>query len=81
MKKANENVAYFRGRAKEDKALFVENVGWLLSQTREGVKKCEYIPLNETVLITFDNDYVKQVNINLNSYLAIVSDIVKAVNR
>lgn len=79
MNKSNETLAFYLNKCKEDKALFVENLGWLLSQTREQVVKCEYIPKNELVKVIFEDGYEKLVNINLDSYLAIIKDVVRAI--
>lgn len=35
MNKANETLAFYRGIQLNDKSLFIDNLGWLLSQTRE----------------------------------------------
>ena len=77
LEKANETMAFYQDRTKEDKALFVKNLGWLLSQTRNQVEKCEYMAESELVKITFIGGYEKYVNINLDSYLAIVLDVAK----
>lgn len=81
MNKANETMAFYANKQAEDKQLFIQNLGWLLSQMRNGVVRCEYVTDNvdEAVNIVFTNGYKKQVNINMDSYLAIVSDVVKAV--
>lgn len=82
MNKADETKAFYAKKQLEDKQLFVNNLGWLLSQTRNQVKACEYYQLengDEIVDIVFTNGYKKTVNINMNSYLAIVKDVAKAV--
>ena len=82
MNKANETKAYYANKQAEDKKLFVENLGWLLSQTRNDIERCEYVTDNEDeiVNIVYSNGYKKQVNINLDSYIAIVKDVAKAVS-
>ena len=76
--KANENKAAFmpKDKAWEDRKLFVENLGELLSQTREGVVSCE-LKDNEIVVITFKGGHTKEVNVNYDSYLAIIKDVCK----
>ena len=82
MNKADETKAFYAKKQLEDKQLFVNNLGWLLSQTRNGVKSCEYCELengDEIVNIIFTNGYKKAVNVNYNSYLAIVKDVAKEI--
>ena len=79
MNKSNETLAFYLNKCKEDKALFVENLGWLLSQTREQIVKCEYIPKYELVKVIFEDGCEKLVNINLDSYLSIIKDVVRAI--
>ena len=88
MEKAGETRAFYRNKIKEDKALFVKNLGWLLSQTREEIMGCEYVceqwldgTTNELVDITFANGYKKRACINLDSYMAIIKDVVRAIER
>lgn len=45
-----------------DKAIFVRNLGWLLSQTREGVRGCR-LERNKTAVIIYKNGYERKVNI------------------
>ena len=61
-----------------DKAIFVRNLGWLLSQTREGVRGCR-LEQNGTAVITYKNGYERKVNINGDSYMAIIKDVAKNV--
>ena len=84
MKAANETLAAFRddGEALEDRRIFVRNLGWLLSQTREDVIGCELVsekPDEEYVAITFKGDYQRLVNVHMDSYAAIVRDVAKAI--
>lgn len=67
-----EELRYF------DKALFVRNVGWLLSQTREGVESACMIDEN-TASIVYNNGSTRDVNIEMCSYLAIVKEICRKV--
>ena len=64
-----------------DRADFVHNVGFLASQTREGVASIEYAPEkeNETeyAVIHYKSGATKLVNIRHDSYSAIVQDIFK----
>lgn len=75
---ANETAAMFwcNEKAYKDRKIFVENLGDLLSQTREGVLGCE-LKENEIVEVTFTDGYVKKVNIDCDSYLAIIKDVIK----
>ena len=75
MKAANE-----MNHTKEDRELFVENLGWLLSQTRTGVVSAALDSENDVVTVTFDNGYKKRVNVACDSYIAIIRDVAKHIN-
>lgn len=77
---ANEEARMFDSdEANEaDKAIFVRNLGWLLSQTREGVRGCR-LEQNGTAVIMYKNGYERKVNINGDSYMAIIKDVAKNV--
>lgn len=75
MKAANET-----NYTEEDKELFVENLGWLLSQTRTGVVSAALDSENDVVTVTFDNGYKKRVNVACDSYIAIIRDVAKHIN-
>lgn len=81
MKLANESMAafYLDDEMLEDRELFVENLGILLSQTREGVEGCRLISrnggLDESVIVTFKGGVQKRVNVSLDSYWAIIMDV------
>ena len=78
--RASETAAMFmtNEKALEDRKLFVHNLGELLSQTREGVISCE-LDDNEIVTITFIGGGTHTVNVNMDSYTAIVRDVTKAL--
>lgn len=67
--------------AQLDRASFVNNVGALASQTREGVQSIEYSPESENetelAIIHYKGGSIKKVNIRHSSYAAIVKDIFK----
>lgn len=81
--RANEALAAFMYEpdAIEDRRLFVRNLGWLLSQTREGIIGCELENERdgEHVAITFKDGYQRRVNVHMDSYAAIVRDVTKAI--
>ena len=83
MERANETAAMFMTEQKaiEDRELFVRNLGWLLSQTREGIIGCELVSLKyeEYVIINYKGNYHRQVNVHMDSYAAIVRDVAKAI--
>ena len=88
MKRANEKTAYLLNKFKEDKALFIKNLGWLLSQTRKDIVECKYIvkewPNNlvvEFVDIKFGNGDQTRVHINNDSYMSIIIDVIRAIER
>lgn len=78
--RANETAAMFmpEDKALEDRKLFVHNLGELLSQTREDVISCE-LDDNEIVTITYKGGGTHTVNVNMDSYTAIIRDVAKAV--
>ena len=81
--RANEALAAFlcESDALEDRRIFVRNLGWLLSQTREGVISCELgIERDEEyVAITFKGGYQRRINVHMDSYAAIVRDVARAI--
>lgn len=62
----------------KNKELFVEEVGKLLSLTREGIEKI-YLRDYDTAVIVFREGIERDVNIHLDSYLAIIKDIIEAI--
>lgn len=78
--KANEVSAAFMSNeeAYKDKELFVHNLGELLQQTREDIVACE-LSLNDYVIVTYKGGLQTWVNINCDSYLAIIYDVIKCM--
>lgn len=64
-----------------DRRDFVENVGILAAQTREGVDHIEYIKEDDIELakIVYKKGHERYVNINHDSFSAIVRDIFKHI--
>lgn len=63
-----------------DREQFVKNLGWLLSQTRDGVMRCELIDAEkptEHVVVTYRNGYKKKIGTYMDSYAAIIRDVAK----
>lgn len=80
MEMANETLTMFASTEAEllaDKTLFVNNLGWLLAQTRNGVAACKLID-NDTVKIIFSHGE-RLVNIACDSYAAIARDVLKNI--
>ena len=80
--RANESMAMFMDEqdAIHDREIFVHNLGWLLSQTRDGVVSCELIDAEkptEHVVVTYRNGYTKKIGTYMDSYAAIVRDVAK----
>ena len=77
-KRANESVMMFADKdtAFEDRKLFVRNLGKLLSQTREDVESCE-LGEDEIVTVYFLGGGKKKINVNMDSYSAIIKDVTK----
>ena len=59
----------------KDRKLFVENLGELLSQTNRQVISAE-LDDNEIVTVHFEGGD-KKVNVNMDSYLGIIKDVLK----
>lgn len=63
-----------------DRENFVHNLGWLLSQTRDGLLSCELVNAekpSEYVLVTYKGGYTKKIGTYADSYAAIVRDVAK----
>ena len=77
-KLANEAMAMFMEPTDQwsDRCLFVENLGKLLAQTRECVEGCRLLE-GEIVVVTFKGGYTRQVNVNCDSYAAIIKDVTR----
>ena len=75
---ANETQAMFVSDdlALKDRKQFVHNLGELLSQTRERIVGAE-LDDNEIVTVIYTNGHTVAVNVNMDSYLAIVRDVTK----
>lgn len=78
---ANESKAMFADNADsfEDRRLFVHNLGFLLSQTREGVVSAE-LRDDDVVVIRFEDGGLQSVNVKCDSYMAIIRDVAKAID-
>lgn len=75
---ANETQAMFVSDdlALKDRKQFVHNLGELLSQTRERIVGAE-LDDDEIVTVTYTNGHTVTINVNMDSYLAIVRDVTK----
>lgn len=62
---------------KADRKLFVKNLGDLLSQTGEQILSAE-LDDNDIVTIHFEGGD-KKVNVAMDSYTAIIKDVLKAI--
>ena len=82
-KLANEGKAMFYAADSmcwQDRCQFVENLGWLLRQTREGIASVKLTRQGkdcETAVIRYNGGFTEEVNVSHDSYLAIAKDIVK----
>lgn len=81
MTKANEVRAAFLSRedALKDRKLFVHNLGEVLKQTRNGIISVE-LDDNEIVTITYKGGGTHTVNVNMDSYSAIIRDVAKHID-
>jgi len=80
--RANETMAAFMDEqdAIHDREIFVHNLGWLLSQTRDGVLGCDLINAeqpDEFVLVTYKGGGTRMINTYMDSYAAIIRDVAK----
>lgn len=80
MKPASETKAMYMAAdpALADRKLFVENLGWLLTQTREGVVKA-FLDDSEIVHVVFRGGSERLVNVTWDSYMAIIRDVANAL--
>ena len=62
--------------ALKDRKRFVHNLGELLSQTREGIVGAE-LDDDEIVTVTYKCGHTVRINVNMDSYLAIIRDVTK----
>lgn len=82
MVKANESMVMFMDEqdAIHDREIFVHNLGWLLSQTRDGVVSCELIDAEkdtEHVLVAYKGGGTRKINTRMDSYAAIIRDVAR----
>lgn len=84
-KLANEAKAAFYAREEmqwQDRCQFVDNLGWLLRQTREGIAGMKLIREGkdqETAIILYNDGSKGYANVSCNSYAAIVKDVAKQI--
>ena len=80
MKSASEGAMLFADKqvALADRKQFVTNLGWLLTQTREGVESA-YLDDKEIVHVVFCNGKELLVNVAWDSYMAIIRDVAEAL--
>lgn len=80
--KANEvNAAFMSPKsALIDRKLFVSNLGDLLSQTRERIVSA-HLDDNEIVHVVGNGGQELKVNVNMDSYFAIIKDVIRAVDQ
>lgn len=79
-RRANETTAMYASRAEAlaDRKRFVQQLGILLSQTREGVESAT-LDDEEIVTVKFKGGHEIYVNVNMDSYAAIVRDVTKRI--
>lgn len=59
-----------------DRQVFANNLGWLLSQTREGIIGCEM--QDHYVIVKFRN-CEKKIDVSCDSYLGIIKDVLSHI--
>lgn len=80
---ANESAMMFADEKTsiEDRKLFVQNLGALLFQTRQGIFSCSLSDDGNTVTVISRNGATLDVNVHMDSYFAIIKDVIKCVDR
>lgn len=61
-----------------DRQHFAINIGILLSQTRKSIKSI-YLTLDDVAHVVYDNGTEKKINVDGDSYQAMVLDIVSRI--
>lgn len=61
-----------------DRMQFVVNLGVLLAQTREGIQGA-YLDDQEMVHVVYKGGHEELINVNMDSYLAIIRDVTKGL--
>lgn len=77
---ANETRAAYMhpNLAQNDRKQFVCNLGTLLRQTREGIVGA-YLDDQEMVHVVYNGGHEELINVNMDSYLAIIRDVTKGL--
>lgn len=80
LKPASETGAVFADpkESMDDRKQFVENLGWLMSQTREGVVSA-YLDDREVVHVVRRRGKELLVDVTCDSYMAIIRDVARAM--
>lgn len=75
---ANETATMFASEADmlSDRKQFVRNLGWLLTQTRDGVDYCE-LSDDDIVTVYYLDGGKREINVAHDSYAAIVRDVAR----
>lgn len=78
--RANERIASRMDEkaAKSDRKLFVRFLGELLSMTRMGVVSAK-LDDDEIVTVTYEDDSTLKVNVEADSYIAIIRDVTQRI--
>lgn len=74
---ANEKAAQDmpKAQALEDKKRFIRNLGWLLSQTKEGIVSCEWL-YESAMKVNYENGSCCYVGIVGDTYMQIIRDVI-----
>lgn len=78
---ANESarMTMTKEEAHKDKALFIENFANLLGQTREAIFDLTLSEDGNTCTIKYEGGGTRDVNIHMDSYTAIMRDVLYAI--
>ena len=59
-----------------DRRRFVQNLGCLLAQTREGIESAD-LDRSDIVTIFYTSGHQRKINVAMDSYLAIIKDVAR----
>lgn len=75
--KSNGKIKEAKALSKADRRLFIDNLMWLLKQTRIGLESYEYDDERDEIEIVTNSGATTTAYIAMDSYLAIIKDVVR----
>lgn len=77
--RSNGKIKEAKALSKADRRLFVDNLMWLLKQTRIGLESYEYDDERDEIEMVSNNGETATAYIAMDSYLAIIKDVVRVL--